>query len=217
MGDPPDSYEQVFIKNRQWAAERAQEPGFFERLAAGQSPEFLYIGCSDSRVPANTIMGIEPGEVFVHRNVANMVVNTDFNAQTAIEYAITVLGVKHVLVCGHYGCGGVAAAMESKDRGLLNNWLREIRDVYRLHHEELNAIPDEQARNRRLVELNVREQCVHVMKTAAWQKSYLKHKLPIVHGLVFDLSDGLLLDLELDNEAVLADIRRIYRLDIGDL
>lgn len=214
MDDSRDSYDRVFVNNRRWAAERAQEPGFFERLSAGQSPEFLYIGCSDSRVPANTIMGIEAGEVFVHRNVANMVVNTDLNAQTAIEYAITVLGVKHVLVCGHYGCGGIQAAMESKDRGLLNNWLREIRDVYRLHHEELNAIADERARLRRLVELNVLEQCIHVMKTACWQKSYLRSRRPIVHGLVFDLSDGLLQDLQLDNDVVLDDIRRIYNLAI---
>lgn len=207
-----DKYKRVFENNRKWAAEKANEAGFFEQLSAGQSPDFLYIGCSDSRVPANEIMGVAPGEVFVHRNVANLVVNTDLNVHTVIEYAVTVLKVDHIVVCGHYGCGGVQAAMQPKDLGLMNNWLREIRDVYRLHHDELNAISDEQARYRRLVELNVQEQCVRVMKTASWQKEFLRRRKPTVHGWVFSFSDGILKDLQLDYEKILADIQEIYRL-----
>lgn len=209
-----DLYRQVFENNRRWVEEkRRTQADYFDKLAAGQRPDFLYIGCADSRVPANEIMGLAPGEVFVHRNVANLVVNTDLNVHTVIEYAVRFLEVKHIVVCGHYGCGGVRAALQQQDFGLLNPWLREIRDVYRLHAAELNAIEDEEARERRLVELNVREQCLHVMKTAAVQAHYIKRKGPLVHGWVFDLSDGLLNDLELPFEEMLAEIQQIYRLE----
>jgi carbonic anhydrase len=205
----------VFANNRRWVeAKRAEDADYFTRLSSGQKPPFLYIGCSDSRVPANEIMGLAPGDLFVHRNVANLVVNTDLNAHTVIEYAVTQLEVDHIVVCGHYGCGGVKAAMEPKDLGLLNGWLREVRDVYRLHRSELNAIGDEAARYARLVELNVQEQCIHVMKTASVQKQYLKRGYPIVHGWVFDLADGLLKDLQIPFDAIREEIREIYRLEL---
>lgn len=209
------TYEEVFENNRKWVADNIRRnPDFFSRLATQQTPGFLFIGCSDSRVPANQIMGLDPGEVFVHRNVANLVVNTDINAQSVIEYAVTHLGVEHVVVCGHYGCGGVAAAMQPADLGVLNGWLREIRDVYRLHRDELNAISDENARYRRLIELNVQEQCVNVIKTAALQKTYLKTGHPRVHGWVYDIADGLLKDLNIPFDEVLARIQEIYHLEI---
>jgi carbonic anhydrase len=210
-----DKYDKVFEDNRRWVAEQnATNPEFFTKLGAGQNPDFLYIGCSDSRVPANQIMGTHPGDVFVHRNIANIVVNTDLNAQSVIEYAVVHLDVEHIVVCGHYGCGGVKAAMQSEDLGLLNGWLREIRDVYRLHQVELDAIADEEARYRRLVELNVVEQCIHIMKIANWQKSFLKTKRPTVNGWVFDVADGILRDLKIPFAKTLEDIREIYRLDV---
>ncbi len=208
-------YKKIFENNRRWVAEKREtDEGFFERLASGQKPEILYIGCSDSRVPANEIMGLDPGEVFVHRNVANIVVNTDLNAHAVIEYAVTHLNVDHIVVVGHYGCGGVKAAMQSADLGIMNNWLREVRDVYRMHREELRAIEDKELRYQRLVELNVQEQCIHVAKTASVQKSYLRRKLPVVHGWVYDLHDGLLKDLQIPFDEILDDIREIYRLDV---
>jgi carbonic anhydrase len=159
-------------------------------------------------------MGLAPGEVFVHRNIANMVVSTDLNVMSVINYAVNYLDIKHIIVCGHYNCGGVKAAMTPKDMGLLNPWLRNIRDVYRFHHEELNAIEDEKARYERLIELNVQEQCVNVIKIADVQKSYLKKGYPQVHGWVFSLQDGLLRDLNIQFEAILKDIQRIY--DLSD-
>ncbi|GAB3319227.1 carbonate dehydratase [Hymenobacter humi] len=207
------TYQQIFENNQRWAAEKsATVPGFFDRLAADQSPDYLYIGCSDSRVTAEDLMGVAPGEVFVHRNIANLVVNNDLNAQSVLEYAVRHLHVKHIVVCGHYGCGGVRYAMQAKDLGLLNPWLRNIRDVYRLHHVELDAIADLAARYDRLVELNVQEQCVNVIKSAVVQQHYLRHKLPLVHGWVFDLKTGLLKDLNLDFEHILRDIQQIYDL-----
>ena len=207
-------YEQIFENNRKWVASHIErDPDFFKRLAAGQDPEFLFIGCADSRVPANEIMGLNPGEVFVHRNVANLVVSTDINAQSVIEYAVRHLDVRHIIVCGHYGCGGVAAAMQPADLGLLNGWLREIRDVYRLYQDELDAIEDQQARYRRLIELNIQEQCVNVIKTAVVQKTYLQTGHPTVHGWVYDLADGLLHDLEIPFDEILAKIQKIY--DLG--
>jgi carbonic anhydrase len=207
-------YDEVFENNRQWVARNTErDPDFFSRLATHQDPDFLFIGCADSRVPANEIMGLEPGEVFVHRNVANLVVGTDINAQSVIEYAVGHLDVKHVIVCGHYGCGGVAAAMQSADLGLLNGWLREIRDVYRLHQKELEAIEDTDARYRRLVELNVREQCVNVIKTAVVLKKYAHTGHPVVHGWVYDVANGLLCDLEVPFEEILERIQEIYRLE----
>jgi carbonic anhydrase len=211
------SYEEVFEHNRQWAAERtATDPEYFARLSREQNPGYLYIGCSDSRVPASEIMGVEPGEVFVHRNIANLVNNTDLNVMSVINYAVRHLEVDHIVVCGHYHCGGVKAAMQSLDLGLLNPWLRNVRDVYRLHSAELNAIQDLDARYDRLVELNIIEQCVNVAKTAAVQQSYLKRGHPVVHGWVFDLREGLLKDLQVDFPQVLRDIQQIYDLTGGE-
>jgi carbonic anhydrase len=207
-------YDEVFENNRRWVEESTKsDPDFFRRLATSQDPDFLFIGCSDSRVPANQIMGLDPGQVFVHRNVANLVVGTDINAQSVIEYAVGTLDVEHVIVCGHYGCGGVAAAMQPADLGLLNGWLREIRDVYRMYQDELDAIEDEDARYRRLIELNIQEQCVNIIKTAVVQKTYFKTGHPIVHGWVYDVSNGLLHDLEIPFTEILAEIKKIY--DLG--
>lgn len=207
------SYEQIFENNKQWVASKTNvEADFFEKLAKDQTPDYLYIGCADSRVPANEIMGLEPGDVFVHRNVANLVNNIDLNVMSCINYAVVHLKVKHVVVCGHYGCGGVKAAMTAKDMGILNPWLRNIRDVYRLHKDELNAIQDEHERYNRLVELNVIEQCFNVIKTVAVQRSYINNSYPIVHGWVFDLKTGLLKDLQVDFGAMLKKIQEIYDL-----
>jgi len=209
-----DKYAQVFENNRRWVAgHNARDPGFFARLAAEQHPDFLFIGCSDSRVPANEIMGLEPGDVFVHRNIANLVVNTDINCQAVIQYAVEILHVKYIVVCGHYGCGGVKAAMQSTDLGLLNGWLREVRDVYRLHSGKLEAIDDTEERHRRLVQLSVQEQCRNVVKTSWVQRHYLQHGYPTVHGWVYDLAEGLLVDLGIPFAETLADVRVLYRLD----
>jgi carbonic anhydrase len=208
------TYEQVFENNRRWVEQNVEaKADFFGRLASGQAPDFLFIGCADSRVPANDLMGLDPGEVFVHRNVANLVVNTDLNAQSVIEYAVGHLNVKHIVVCGHSGCGGVKAAMQQADLGILNGWLREIRDVYRLHQAELDAIEDEDARYERLIALNVQEQCINVIKTAVVQKTYLSEGYPEVHGWVYDVGSGLLRDLEIPFEDILAKVREIY--DLG--
>lgn len=210
---PTERYLQVFENNKKWVQSKLDhDQNFFEKLSGGQTPDFLYIGCSDSRVPANEIMGLEPGDVFVHRNIANVVENTDLNGQSVIEYAVAHLGVKHIVVCGHYGCGGVKAAMQQADLGLLNGWLRNIRDVYRIHKDELNAISDETARYNRLIELNVQEQCVNVIKTAVVQKTYLKHGYPTVHGWVYDLKNGYLVDLNIDFTEILHGIQEIYSL-----
>jgi len=211
------TYEQIFENNREWVAQKKKgDSSYFDRLAQDQQPDYLYIGCSDSRVPANEIMGLEPGELFVHRNVANLVNNTDLNVMSGINYAVRHLNVKHIIVCGHYDCGGVKAAMTPVDLGLLNPWLRTIRDVYRMHQEELNGISDMRERYNRLTELNVLEQCINVIKTAAVQKSYLDKKFPIVHGWVFDLHTGLLKDLNIDFEKILKDIQQIYDLTSGN-
>lgn len=207
------SYDQVFENNKKWVeTHKGEDANFFDELAKGQSPDYLYIGCADSRVPANEIMGLAPGDVFVHRNVANLVNNIDLNVMSCINYAVEHLKVKHVVVCGHYGCGGVKAAMTPQDLGILNPWLRNIRDVYRLHQDELDAITDEHARYDRLVELNVEEQCFNVIKTAVVQKGYIANKYPIVHGWVFDLKTGLLKDLKIDFEGMLKRIQKTYDL-----
>jgi len=206
-------YKQVFDNNRKWVKEMAaKDAKFFEKLSKDQNPDFLYIGCSDSRVPANVIMGVDPGAVFVHRNIANLVLHTDLNVQSVIEYAVTHLQVKHIVVCGHYGCGGVRAAMQSADLGVLNPWLREVRDVYRYHQDSLDTMGDD-ARYQHLVELNVREQCINVIKTAAVQKQWIKNRFPTVHGWVYDLKNGLLRDLDLDFDDILERIRTVYHLD----
>lgn len=205
------SYEQVFDNNKQWVEKmKGSDADFFDKLAEGQQPDYLYIGCSDSRVPANQIMGLEPGDVFVHRNVANMVVNTDLNVMSVINYSVVHLKVKHIIVCGHYNCGGVKAAMTSQDLGILNPWLRNIRDVYRMHRDELDGISDEHDRYNRLVELNVQEQCINVIKTAEVQQQYAANNFPVVHGWVFDLKTGLLKDLNIDFEGTLDSIKEIY-------
>ncbi|KAH8898473.1 carbonic anhydrase [Thozetella sp. PMI_491] len=208
-----ETHDRVFEHNRAWAAEQtSKDPDFFVKLAAGQSPEYLWIGCSDSRIPAEQITGLGPGEVFVHRNIANLVCSIDLNVMSVINYAVRHLKVKHIVVCGHYGCGGVKAAMTPKDMGLLNPWLRNIRDVYRLHEAELEKITDDDARYDRLVELSVIEQCRNVIKTAAVQQSFAKNAFPIVHGWVFGFNDGVLKDLKIDHEAMLCDVQKIYNL-----
>jgi carbonic anhydrase len=205
---------EVFKNNEKWVKEKtAQNPYYFRELAKGQDPEFLYIGCSDSRVTAEDLMGVMPGDVFVHRNIANMVVSIDMNLMSVVNYAVTHLRVHDVVVCGHYGCGGVKAAMQSKDLGLLNPWLRNIRDVYRIHKNELMAIADENKRYERLVELNVQEQCINIIKTAAVQKAYRERGLR-VHGWVFDIQTGKLIDLKIDFEKILKNIMEIY--DLGN-
>ena len=207
------TYEQIFENNKKWVAQmKANDVDFFEKLARDQTPDYLYIGCSDSRVPANEIMGLEPGDVFVHRNVANLVNNTDLNVMSVINFAVKHLGVKHIIVCGHYDCGGVKAAMIPKDMGLLNPWLRTIRDVYRMHANELDGIKDERKRYNKLVELNVKEQATNVIKTASVQKCYQKTGYPIVHGWVFDLHSGILIDLNINFKAILKEIQKIYDL-----
>ncbi len=205
--------EGIFRNNRDWARKKIEaDPTYFRNLSQGQSPEILYIGCSDSRVSAEELMGVGPGAAFVHRNIANMVSNLDLSAMTVIQYAVAVLRVKHVVVCGHYFCGGVKAALESKDMGLLNPWLRNIRDVFRLHREELAGIGGEEERYRRLVELNVEEQCVNVLKVADVQIAARQRRLT-VHGWVFDIQSGLLNDLRVDFDEKLRGIRELYHLE----
>lgn len=205
--------EKVFANNEKWIAEKlATDPMYFEKLSEGQAPEILYIGCSDSRVTAEELMGAQPGEAFVHRNIANMVISIDLNLMSVLNYAVRQLKVKHVVVCGHYFCGGVKAAMQAKDMGILNPWLRNIRDVYRIHKKELNGIPDENDRYNRLVELNVHEQCINLIKTAAVQTAYKERNLR-VHAWVFDIKTGRLIDLNFDLEKELAGIMEIY--DLG--
>lgn len=204
--------KKVLQNNEKWVKEKlAIDDKYFENLSKGQSPTFLYIGCSDSRVTAEELMGISPGDAFVHRNIANMVPNTDLSAMSVIDYAVAHLKVKHIVVCGHYYCGGVKAAMESVDLGILNPWLRNIRDVYRLHTDELNAITDEEERYKRLVELNVQEQCINVIKTAEVQQAFIDRNIK-VHGWVFDIHSGRLIDLKIDFKKILENVMEIYRL-----
>ncbi|MDX2302688.1 MAG: carbonic anhydrase [Microscillaceae bacterium] len=205
------TYEQIFENNRIWVAQKLEkDKDFFKNMAREQHPDYLYIGCSDSRVPANEIMGLDAGEVFVHRNVANVVSNSDLNVASVITYAVRYLDVKHIIVCGHYNCGGVKASLEPCDYGSLNPWLRNIRDVYRLHREELDAIEDMKKRSNRLVELNVVEQCINVIKSEVVQQSYVNKGYPVVHGWVFDLAHGVLQDLKINFEEVLSSIQHIY-------
>lgn len=207
------AYKQIFENNKKWVAgKKASDKEFFENLAKGQDPDFLYIGCSDSRVTVEDLMGLEPGEVFVHRNIANLVCNNDLNVMSVINYAVAHLQVKHIVVCGHYYCGGVKAAMQDRDLGILNPWLRNIRDVFRLHKDELNAIHDEEQKYKRLVELNVEEQCNNIIKTAVLQQAYLRTGYPLVHGWVFDVKTGELIDLNLDFPKMLKEIQEIYNL-----
>jgi carbonic anhydrase len=205
--------DKVFANNEKWIAEKLDKnPSYFENLSKGQNPDILYIGCSDSRVTAEDLMGVEPGEVFVHRNIANMVVSIDLNMMSVLNYSVRHLKVNHVVVCGHYFCGGVKAAMQAQDLGILNPWLRNIRDVYRIHKKELNALTDENARYNRLIELNVQEQCINLLKTAAVQDA-IKHRNLQVHGWVFNIQTSKLIDLKLNVDHLLKDIMEIY--DLG--
>ena len=207
------SYKVIFENNKKWVEKKlGEDADFFKNLAKEQNPEYLYIGCSDSRVTTEELMGLKPGEVFVHRNIANLINTLDLNAISAIQYAVEHLKVKHIIVCGHYDCGGIKAAMSPEDLGLLNPWLRNIRDIYRLHRIELDAIADQKERNNRLVELNVQEQCINVIKLACVQERYIVDEYPIVHGWVFDISTGKLKDLNLDFKNILKDIQEIYNL-----
>lgn len=186
-------HEKLLLENRAWAQEMVDnDPEYFDRLSHLQTPEFLWIGCSDSRVPANQITGTQPGEIFVHRNIANMVVNTDINMLSVLQYAVEVLKVKHVIVCGHYGCGGVKAAMNQHHYGIINHWLKNIKDIYRIHREEIEALPGEEEQVNRLTELNVREQVFNLSKTSIIQSAWKYDQRPHLHGWVYGLQDGLL-------------------------
>ena len=187
------SYDKLLLENKAWAAEKVQnDPNYFKKLSGIQTPDFLWIGCSDSRVPANEITGTSPGEIFVHRNIANMVVHTDVNLLSVLEYAVKFLKVKHVIVCGHYGCGGVKASMAQHNLGIINKWIMHIKDVQRIHAEELQAIGDEEARTNRLVELNVIEQVTNLAKTSVIQKAWKDREAPHLHGWVYGLENGLI-------------------------
>lgn len=204
--------ERLFEQNRSWIKKVTDDdPDYFSRLVDQQNPEYLWIGCSDSRVPANQIVGLKPGEVFVHRNIANMVVHTDFNFLSVLQYAVEVLHVKHIIVCGHYGCGGVIAAMGRNDTGLVNKWLRNIKEVYEKHHLELEAIEDEKARSNRLVELNVEEQVRNLAKTSIVQKAWKNRTLQI-HGWVYGLDTGQIKDLHVMMHEI-EDLEPIFRYD----
>lgn len=193
--------EKIFENNKKWVAEKlAQDSDYFAKLAKGQEPRYLFIGCSDSRVPAGEITGHGPGEMFVHRNIANLVVHSDVNLLSVLQYAVEVLKVKDIIVCGHYGCGGVAAAASNKQFGLIDNWLRNIKDVMRLHTQELTSIDDEEQRLRRLVELNVMEQVHNLAKTSIIQNAMHLDNPPKLHGLVYDIREGLLRDLQVNEE-----------------
>ena len=205
--------QHLFDNNAEWSAHiKEEDPEFFLRLSKQQSPDYLWIGCSDSRVPANEIVGMLPGELFVHRNIANCVVHTDLNCLSVIYYAVKVLKVKHIIVCGHYGCGGVQAAMQNTKHGLVEHWLRNIRDVYNAHEEEVDAITDESLKFRRMCELNVVAQMKHVSQIPAIQEAWLESEPLSIHGWIYDISDGLLNRLE-DPITGLEDVEPKYRLN----
>jgi len=207
------SYARLIENNKTWVAEQLQlDPSFFEKLSNGQTPEYLWIGCSDSRVPAESITGTDPGEMFVHRNIANMVVHSDMNMLSVLSYAVEVLKVKHIIVCGHYGCGGVLAAMKNQQFGLIDNWLRHIKDVYRYHFKELDAIEDENLRARRFVELNVQEQVHDLGKTSIVQNAWKRNQPLHLHGWVYDIHDGLINDLGV-NFTNPKDLHNVYHFD----
>jgi carbonic anhydrase len=187
------SYEKLLENNKSWARESIEkDPEFFNRLKNTQTPEYLWIGCSDSRVPADKITGTQPGEIFVHRNIANLVVNTDINLLSVLEYAVVFLKVKHIIVCGHYGCGGIKAAMENHSLGIINKWLRNIKDVYRMHQQEIDSNNTEEERANRLVELNVQEQIMNLAKTSIVQKAWKHEQRPHLHGWVYGLNNGII-------------------------
>jgi carbonic anhydrase len=187
------SYERLLLENKAWASEVIKgDPQFFERLAHVQTPEFLWVGCSDSRVPPNEITGTRPGEIFIHRNIANMVVHTDLNLLAVLEYAVNHLKVKHIIVCGHYNCGGVKAAMTQHNFGIINKWIRNIKDVYRIHRDEIDILATEEERTNKLIELNVKEQVLNLAKTSIVQKAWKEEHRPYLHGWVYGLNDGII-------------------------
>jgi carbonic anhydrase len=195
----PITYESLLEGNQKWVKDTlAKDPDYFKNLSQTQKPPVLWIGCSDSRVPANQITNTVPGQIFVHRNIANMVIHSDMNMLSVLDYAVNVLEVKHVIVCGHYGCGGVLAAMGNKQVGLIDNWLRHIKDVYRIHQKELDAISDETQRARRFVELNIMEQVYDLAKTSIIQNAWQNRQSPAVHGWVYDIGNGVIKDLEVN-------------------
>ncbi|WP_286262626.1 carbonate dehydratase [Thalassotalea atypica] len=191
-----NTIENLFKNNQNWADKvKENDPEFFQNLSEQQSPEYLWIGCSDSRVPANQLLGMDPGEIFVHRNIANVVVHTDLNCLSVIQYAVEVLKVKHIIVCGHYGCGGVMASMDNESRGLIDNWLRHIKDVYRFHEDKFEGLTDEKDRINLLCELNVIEQVANVSNSSILRKAWDNGQELTVYGLVYNLKDGILKDL----------------------
>lgn len=207
------SYHKLLDNNKKWVADQLSiDPDYFDKLAQSQHPEYLWIGCSDSRVPANQITGTQPGDVFVHRNIANMVIHSDMNMLSVLSYAVEVLKVKHIIVCGHYGCGGVMAAMENKQFGLIDNWLRHIKDVYRLHYKELDSIQDKKQKADRLVELNVIEQVQDLGKTSIVQNAWKREQPLHLHGWVYDVKDGLIKDLDVNFKGT-DDLHSVFHLD----
>ena len=207
-----DFYKKILDTNKQWVENKLSvNPNYFKNLADGQQPPLLWIGCSDSRVPANEIIGAEPGEVFVHRNIANMVVHSDMNMLSVLDYAVNALKVKHVIVCGHYGCGGVKAAMGNTSIGIIDNWIRHIKDVYRFHHEELDAITDEKERFNKFVEINVKEQVMDLAKTSIVQNAWKNGQELSLHGWVYGLNDGYVTDLGV-NFSCDKDLDDVYQL-----
>lgn len=207
-----DFYKKILDNNKKWVQDKlAISPNYFKNLAEGQEPPLLWIGCSDSRVPANEIIGAEPGEVFVHRNIANMVLHTDMNMLSVLDYAVNALKVKHVIVCGHYGCGGVKAAMGNNSIGIIDNWIRHIKDVYRFHHEELDGITDEKERFNKFVEINVKEQVMDLAKTSIVQNAWKNGQELSLHGWVYGLNDGYVTDLGV-NFSCDKDLDDVYQL-----
>jgi len=207
-----DYYQSLFIKNKEWIQKELKiDPEYFNKLSSGQKPPLLWIGCADSRVPANEIIGAKPGEVFVHRNIANMVVHSDMNMLSVLDYAVNVLEVKHIIVCGHYGCGGVHAALTNKSYGLLDNWIRHIKDAYRFHQTELDAITDDKEKFDRFVELNVIEQVFDLAKTSIVQRAWTKNQDLSIHGWVYKLNDGIIKDLNVNfkNNSELNDVYKL--------
>lgn len=213
----PELYKRIFDNNKNWVREKTElDPQYFHRLAQGQKPPILWIGCSDSRVPANEITGTEPGEIFVHRNIANMVIHTDMSMLSVLDYAVNVLEVRHVIVCGHYGCGGIATVLENRPVGIIDNWLRHIKDVYRLHRREIDAISDPELKARRLVELNIEEQVYNLAKTSIIQNAWARDRFIQIHGLIYDVSNGLLKDLKVTiNDDQHLD--KVYQLNLDNI
>ena len=207
-----DFYKKILDNNKKWVENKlAKSPNYFKNLADGQNPPLLWIGCSDSRVPANEIIGAEPGEVFVHRNIANMVVHSDMNMLSVLDYAVNALKVKHVIVCGHYGCGGVKAAMGNSSIGIIDNWIRHIKDVYRFHQKELDAIENEKERFNKFVEINVKEQVLDLAKTSIVQNAWNSGQELTLHGWVYGLNDGYVTDLGV-NFSCDKDLDDVYQL-----